>query len=339
MVLAPIERLPVELLQPIFIAAGHSIALIQASSYIAARLSSEYVYHSTCDHYLTEVHGKRAELSAVQTYLFASRWMTWNFLKFWIMRRYSSTGCLCGQTPEEGCFDAQWPPNFEDASQMIFSRSHLPQIAVVKGRIPKKLLYGPWNQDKIEFLRFLLWITAMTVDWMNAETAQVAINGRKQAVMEQNLEAVELFNHNRRLGRHADLETVRFAVMHAGCDRSIVYDTLLAANLWYNKKNARYHAELHEWCHSRTAEGDPKGRWLQRKLRESCIMSSQEEAEAMFAPARRDLDPTTEAYDGGAEDMLIEHKLHWNEVCLLPFLWSGTSLVAWGSQLLLSVDI
>ena len=71
MVLAPIERLPVELLQPIFIAAGYSIALIEASTYIAARLSSEYIYHSTCNYYLTDVRGTRAELSAVQTYIFA----------------------------------------------------------------------------------------------------------------------------------------------------------------------------------------------------------------------------------------------------------------------------
>jgi hypothetical protein len=314
MVLASIERLPVELLQPIFSAAGHSIALIQASSYIAARLSSEYVYNSTCDYYLTEVHGKRAELSAAQTYIFASKWMSWDFFKSWIMRRYGSTGCLCGRTQKEGCFDAQWPPNFEDASQMIFSRSHLPQITFVKGRIPMKLLSGPWHQDKIEFLRFLLWITAMTVDWMDPDTTHVAMNGRKQAMLERKLEAVELFNHNRRLGRPADLRTVRFAVMHAGCDRSIVYDTLLAANAWYGQKSARYSAELHRWCDIRIADGDPKGRWLQKKLWESCILSSQEEAEEVHEHVPLDLDPATEAYDGGPEDVLTTHKLHWNEV-------------------------
>ncbi|CAN9474172.1 unnamed protein product [Alternaria alternata] len=313
MVLAPIERLPVELLQPIFIAAGHSIALIEASTYIAARLSSEYIYHSTCNYYLTDVRGTRAELSAVQTYIFASKWMTWSFFKSWIMRRYGLAGCLCGRTPKEGCFDAQWPPNFEDTSQMLFSRSHLPQISVVKGRIPKKLLSGPWTRDKIEFLRFLLWITAMTVDWMDPETAQVVIDGRKQAMLDRDLEAVELFNHNRRLGRPADLGTVLFAVMHAGCDRSIVYDTLLAANMWYGRKTARCSAELHKWCKSRIANGDPKGRWLQKKLWESCILDHRGDAET-HEHIRQHLDPTTEAYEGGPEDMFTTHKLHWNEV-------------------------
>jgi hypothetical protein len=328
MVLAPIERLPVELLQPIFIAAGHEIALIQASTYIAARLSSEYIYHSTCDHYLTEVHGRRAELSAAQTSIFSSRWMTWDFFKSWILRRYGPTGCLCGRTPGNGgCFDAQWPPNFKDTSQMVFSRSHLPQLAVVKGRIPRKLLSGPWTEDKIKFLRFLLWITAMTVDWMDSETAQVAITGRKQAMLQRNFEAVELFNHNRRLGRPADLETVRFAVMQAGCDRSIVYDTLIAANLWYGKKRARYSPELHEWCDSRTADGDPKGRWLQKKLCESRILSSHEEAQAINDCSPLCLDPAAEAYEGGPEDTLTTHKLHWNEVRVLSFPAGGSGLV------------
>ena len=332
MFLAPIERLPVELLQPIFIAAGYSIALIEASTYIAARLSSEYIYHSTCNYYLTDVRGTRAELSAVQTYIFASKWMTWSFFKSWIMRRYGSAGCLCGRTPKEGCFDAQWPPNFEDTSQMLFSRSHLPQLSIVKGRIPKKLLSGPWTRDKIEFLRFLLWITAMTVDWMNPETAQVAIDGRKQAMLDRNLEAVELFNHNRRLGRPADLEMVLFVVMHAGCDRSIVYDTLLAANMWYGRKTARCSAELHKWCKCRIANGDPKGRWLQKKLWESCILDHQGNAET-HEHIGQHLDPTTEAYEGGPEDMFTTHKLHWNEVCSSFSSWRRQSLFGYMSQL------
>ncbi|KAI4952353.1 hypothetical protein J4E91_002822 [Alternaria rosae] len=311
--LAPIERLPVELLQPIFIAAGHNIALIQASTYIAARLSSEYVYHSTCDYYLTEVRAKRAEQTAAQTFIFASRWMTWDFFKSWTVRRFEPAGCLCGLTTDEGCFDAQWPPNFEDASQMVFSRSHLPRLAFVKGRLPKKLLTGSWTQNKVEFLRFLLWITAMSIDWMDSDTARAAITARKRAILERNLEAVELFNHNRRLGRPADLDTVRFTVTEAGCDRSIVYDTLLASNMWHGLKPARHCAELHKWCDSQELETNPKRPWLRKKLLESWIMRSQEEAEDACDPAALELDATTEAYDGGPKDTLMVNDLRWNK--------------------------
>ena len=167
----------------------------------------------------------------------------------------------------------------------------------------------------------------MTVDWMDPETAQVAIDGRKQAMLDRNLEAVELFNHNRRLGRPADLEMVLFAVMHAGCDRSIVYDTLLAANMWYGQKTARCSAELNKWCKYRIANGDPKGRWLQKKLWESCILDHRGDAETR-EHIRQYLDPTTEAYEGGPEDMFTTHKLHWNEVCS-----SFSSLVGYMLQL------
>jgi hypothetical protein len=321
MVLAPIERLPVELLQPIFIASNHDVALIKASPYIAARLSSEYIYHSICDYHLTEVRDNRAQQSAAQNFIFVSKWMTWAFFKTWMLRRFASNGCLCDRTQDEGCFDAQWPPNFEDATKMVFSRSHLPRLAFVKARIPMKLLCGPWTQDKIEFLRFLLWITSMSVDWHDSETSQAAVEGRRRAILERNLEAVELFNHNRRLGRAADLEAVYFAVTAAGCDRSIVYDTLLAASLWNTHGKFRHSAELHGWCEARIAEGDPKGTWLQKKLEESRILSNEKEAEQENErnhnrTGRENLDPDTGAYEAGPEDGLIVHQLAWNKVCL-----------------------
>jgi hypothetical protein len=153
------------------------------------------------------------------------------------------------ETQEEGCFDAQWPPEWEDATEMVFSRSHFPELAWVKCRIPVKLLRGPWTSGKTQFLRFLLWTTSMTVDWADSEVRKAALRGRKEAMMEQNLEVVEIFNHNRRLGKPPNLETVRFAVMEAGCDRSIVVDTMSTAC-----------ASLDAWCEERIEAGDSKVR-------------------------------------------------------------------------------
>ncbi|KAA8621489.1 hypothetical protein PtrSN002B_010991 [Pyrenophora tritici-repentis] len=319
MVLSPIERLPLELLQPIFVAAELNIALPKASPYIATRLSSEYIYHSTCDFFLTEVRGKRIEQSAAQTQIFATKWLTWSFFKSWILRRFGPRGCLCDCTTDEGCFDAQWPPDFEDATRMVFSRSHLPRLAFVKGRIPRKLLRAPWNQEKTEFLRFLLWITSMSVDWNDPETLRVATDGRKQAMLDGNLAAVELFNHNRRLGQAADLETVRFAVMEAGCDRSVVYDTLLAANMWSLPGIDRYSIELYEWCDSRALKGDPKGTWLRKKLEESAVLCDRNTADekdyrTSVLIKSVSLNPETEAYDGGPDDQLCINDLEWNKV-------------------------
>lgn len=317
--LAPIERLPVELLQQIYIDSGYALALLESSPYIATRLSSEYIFNGTCDYYLTEVHGGRQKQSAAQSIIFASKWMTWSFFKSWCLRRFERQGCLCDRNSSEGCFDAQWPPNFKDATKMVFSRSHLPRLAFVKGRIPKKLLCAPWSQDKIEFLRFLLWITSMSVDWHDPETAKIAVEGRRQAMIERNLEAVELFNHNRRLGNFSSLETVHVAVTEAGCDRSIVYDTLLTLYPRNRHTDYRYYNILHQWCDDQEAMGNRKGTWLRKKLDESLVISNDDGAKRFqrmtVSPRKTRLNIWTADYYDKSDDVLTTNELEWNKVC------------------------
>ncbi|KAF1927676.1 uncharacterized protein M421DRAFT_172551 [Didymella exigua CBS 183.55] len=316
MTIAAIERLPVELLQPIFASSSYNLALIQASAILGARLSSEYVYHNTCDYYLRDQCDGHTVRSAAQRVIFASRWMTWSFFKSWIVKTYGSKGCLCGLTPEEGCFDAQWPPNFEDATSMFFSRSHLQRLAFVRCRLPKKLLDGPWTVDKVQFLRFLLWTTSMTVDWQDPETRQLTAGGRRRAFLENNLGAVELFNHNRRLGRPPTLETVQFAVADASCDRSIVYDTLRSAYRWSSSSEAWDYSSLHQWCDQRIWDDDIRGVWLRgilQSLRHSKLAFYDKimDRDALFSNI---VDAAAEAYSDKFCDEFIRNQLPWNKV-------------------------
>jgi hypothetical protein len=319
-----IETLPVELLEPIFAWSGPNLGLLQASDLISTKLSSDYIYNTVCDRYLGEILERRAEHAAAQTLIFASRWMTWAFFKSWIVRAYGPSGCLCGFTVKEKCFDAQWPPDFKDATSMVFSRSHLPRLAFVNARIPKKLLRGPWTDDNMQFLRFLLWITSMTVDWIDPEVCQVAIAGRKQAMLASNLEAVQLFNHNRRLGRFASVDTVSFAVLEAGCNRSIVYDTLVTTHKWRPELSWQC-AQLNKWCNDRIANNDPKGHWLQAMLAE---LRAHEHSGRLFRGndtgyVRRiptKLDPENGKYDGGVGDRLVIEDLKWNQVSMYLFV-------------------
>jgi hypothetical protein len=318
MITSGIEALPVELLQPIFFLSGHNIALLQASGRISARLSSTYVYNATCSYYLTSFLDDRIAQTAAQTFIFASRWMTWTFFQSWLTRAYETSGCLCGLTPAEGCFDAQWPPNFEKATEMVFSRSHLPRLAFIKARIPRKLLCGPWTSDKVQFLQFLLWLTGMTVDWSDGEIRQIAIDGRLQAMREQNLEAVELFNHNRRLGKFATLSTVRLAVMESGCDRSIVHDTMSTAAKW-GTANSWNCVELDKWCEERINFGDPKGQWLKTRLEEvratdRSEFSYQGDGTGYRSYPITELDTLVGDYDGGTDDQLIVKHHKWDQV-------------------------
>jgi hypothetical protein len=210
----------------------------------------------------------------------------------------------------------------------MFSRSHLPRLAFVNARIPKKLLNGPWTDDNVQFLRFLLWITSMTVDWSDPEAYYAAIEGRKQAMLQGSLEAVQLFNHNRRLGKFASIDTVRFAVLEAGCNRSIVYDTLVIANKWHPELSWQC-VELEKWCDERIACGDPKGSWLKAMLME---LRADEKSENPYQDnglgykqfKRAKLDPETGNYDGGTSDGLVINDLKWNQVSLdmfIPSIW------------------
>ncbi|KAF2126716.1 hypothetical protein P153DRAFT_68590 [Dothidotthia symphoricarpi CBS 119687] len=335
---SPLERLPTELTQSIFLYSGLNMAMAQASHCIGRHLSNEYMYNAVCDQYLTTNLDDRVEQSKAQTAIFASPWMTWTFFKKWIIRTYESKGCLCGLTPDEGCVDEQWPPNFEDATTMVFSRGHLPRLAFIHGRLPTKLLHKPWTEDKIQFLRFLLWLTSMTVDWKDPEVYRLVSEGRRQAFLDQNLEAVELFNHNRRLGKPPCLSAVRFAVTDAGCNRSIVYDTILSAYLWGLRGHSWQCSELDKWCENRIRVGDSKGQWLKTMLDE-CRRSlyrgathwtydgTQWRPEAPQAGGSSqndchhdpDFDIKAGDYEGGPTDTLVVHKLAWNKVSLGSF--------------------
>jgi hypothetical protein len=332
-----IEKLPVELLQPIFFQSDCNIALLQASPLIGLRLSDDYVYHAICNHYLQEPMLDHRVRTPAQTYIFARKWMTWTFFKSWIMKTYAPIGCLCGSTTDEGCFDAQWPPNFEDATSLVFSRSHLPQFAFIKARLPKKLLCGPWTEDKVQFLRFLLWMTSMTVDWSDNDARETAAKGRQQAMRERNLEAVELFNHNRRLGKAADMSSIQFAVIEGGCSRSIVYDTMAMAKYW-ERSTSWECAELDNWCAERISKGDPKGLWLQTKLMEMRTKSRHaEDGEADFlyrqrTPVNRLVHEPGD-YDGGPQDRLLRRQLKWNQVSeFLVYLVNGLP-TAWRQRM------
>ena len=335
---AAIERLPVEILQPIFALSGYNLALIQASQILGARLSSEYVYNGACNYFLAGTCDDYVVRSAAQSSIFASKWMTWTFLKRWITKTCESSGCLCGRTPDESCFDAQWPPNFENATSMVFSRSHLPRLAFIRCRLPKKLLAGPWTPDKVQFLRFLLWVTSMTVDWRDSESYTLAIEGRRQAFLEDNLAAAELFNHNRRLGRPPTLETVHFAAKEASCSRSVIYDTLRSVYVWSSRSDTWDLGPLFQWCDERISDNDPKGMWLRGVLQSLLHSKSGSLQSATCSAILFDMitDTTAAAHSEDFNDEFVRNALPWNQVRPVLFYRCTSSryIIVRGSHIL-----
>lgn len=158
----------------------------------------------------------------------------------------------------------------------------------------------------------------MIVNWSDSETRQTAIDDRTQAIQERNQEAVELFNHNRRLGRVATLDMVRVAVLRGGCDRSIVYDILSSISMWGTTVSFDCD-DLDEWSKARTAEGDPRGAWLAKEFEELRRTSEIRSANKHLGAGNKrlvcgKLDRDTGNYNGGTDDQLIVNQHKWKQV-------------------------
>jgi hypothetical protein len=271
MTLAPIEILAVELLQDIFLR-SLNLSLPDASPHIAAKLAHPLIYNAVCTTYLTlpvddEVRTdirSKAELRHVQLKIFGYRWMTGTYFQSFMSRQ---AGCVSSYDSHS---IVTFPVNYAHwPSVTRFSDHHRAAFVTIRCPIPVKLLHGPWTDSKVSFLRFLLWATAMTVDWGDKDTRKLVLEGKTEAFLTNNLAAVALFNHNRRLTRPPRLETVRFAVIEAGCDRSVVYNTMEAAIDWGSRLDSSEDTTLDMWCEQAIAAGNPKGNWLKLKLKEA----------------------------------------------------------------------
>lgn len=164
----------------------------------------------------------------------------------------------------------------------------------------------------------------MTVDWADRDTRKLALEGKNDAILTRNLEVVELFNHNRRLGKAPGLKQVRFAVMDGSCDRSIVYDIITTARTWGLRGNNWNCEKLDQWCEIMIEQGNPKGKWLKIKLAE--LRTTYGTGNAVWANGAGEhgaihgyTDPKTGDYDHIEGDKLVIRPLKWNQVSTLEF--------------------
>lgn len=106
----------------------------------------------------------------------------------------------------------------------------------------------------------------MSIDRADKEAIRIATRGRLEAIRDRCYDAAYLFAHSRRLGSAVSLELIKFAVVDCGCDRSIVFDLMIAAK---ESKMSRWNdVQLDAWAAQQEASGNPKGKWLKKKLEE-----------------------------------------------------------------------
>lgn len=266
--LAPIEKLPAEIIQDIFKRCWN-LNLPLASLHISSKLASTHIYDQFCDlnfdcsiPFNTRTsQGFRNPIEA-----FERRWMTWGYFEQYLARRIPPKRCGC---PIHVTCHEEHPleMNGDNDGQISFFSSPVSTGSLeFRCQLPTKLTRGPWTTDKVNFVRCLLQISKMSVDWANNESVRIAGRGKREAIMERNLDAVHMFSRARRLGKAPTLNLIKFAVIEGGCDRSIVFNLMTAAKEWGLRR--WNDPELDAWIVRQEVEGNRKGSWMRVKLDE-----------------------------------------------------------------------
>ena len=196
--------------------------------------------------------------------------MTWDFFKQYIINGNHPDACTCwitilGQQSDHQSYHA-CPYSLPVTSCRVGQLSNQTGIKSISCPIPTKLTRGPFTPDKVAFLQFLLKATRISIDRADKEAIRIATRGRREAIRDRNYDASYLFAHSRRLCNAVTLELIKFAVIDCNCDRSIVFDLMVAAKqsrwIWWHD------VELDAWLVRQEACGNPKGKWLKVKLEE-----------------------------------------------------------------------
>lgn len=268
--LSPIERLPTEVIQEIF-RWSRNFNLALSSPYIAFKLSNQSMYNVACDYAFDITSFRRpAQQSASQQELFSRRWMTWDFFKQYLCRDTYPNACPCWLTLLGYQCDGSWCRTGATLPSSLSCRAgparNLTGIKNINCPLPTKLTRGPFTPDKIRLLAFLLKATNMSIDRADKEAIRIATRGRREAIRDRNYDAVWLFGRSRRLGNAVTLDLIKFAVIDCDCDRTIVFDLMVAAK---GSRWSRWNdLELDAWVARKEAAGNPKGKWLKKKLEE-----------------------------------------------------------------------
>ncbi|KAL9102864.1 MAG: hypothetical protein Q9163_002045 [Psora crenata] len=259
--LSHLERLPTELLEQIF---WHcpNINLPAASLTLGQKLSSQSLklqfFRLACEKRsafakMAQAYGART-VPEVQNALLRLSWVTYPLIRHVI--------------------DESPVPAFYPALVPIL---HL-EMPVY---IPPKLLHGPWTDEKLAFLEYMV-RSGGTIDRINSVDGEIAEAGFWDALRARNVSALQLLSGQymfmKRNGIHGHLAKLNFssdwgvlpctrhlrtAVLEEGCDRDVV-GYLLDAD---PSEIDRHDPAVWEWLHDRKAEGDERGNWLEERLR------------------------------------------------------------------------
>ncbi|KAK4550768.1 hypothetical protein LTR36_000347 [Oleoguttula mirabilis] len=274
--LSTLEELPTEILQDIFYYAAN-LNLALASPGLQAQLSSKHVYLKHTSRIMQPVIGhpgdskaSDADLSAA-TRLLNCKFMTWSFFKLWLNEHWE----LRKRSDDRednivSMYCSLWSP-LEPSHGLV---------------PPRKILHGPWTQDKIDFLEVLAFGIG-DLPALSPVSGEVAHEGLAQAVAESSVAAVRSLLT---MGLRPDTEVLRQAVINHGCKEAIVRVLVEKSGVRHSEHEQSHQVDMSEvqgsdprpgsapsidfldpalwsWADRARIGGDGKGQWLMDLLK------------------------------------------------------------------------
>lgn len=278
--LARLEKLPPEMIQAIFVYSGN-LDLPLTSPVLSSQLSGRQLQSELMTSTLARIvdcaeRGASTSLDLAQAArLLNSRFMTWSVFSQWLLRQ--------GEARDLSVQEAT--PNSNSGSEFIGNDairfSHIwSKLRPSAGFMPpSKLLHGPWNEDKVAFLKAFTLQPGCCKVPLEGVASEVAYEGLVQAVEERSLDAIKLL---RGLRIPPDQELLRKAVVDFGCNRDIVLYLLQWCVTEIMRWTAgpvnreAFHPQLKidfldpviwAWAERARATGNSTGEWLIKTLK------------------------------------------------------------------------
>lgn len=239
--LSKLEELPTEILQTIF-AFSENLNLPLASISLQQQLQSRHIYISFTSRILAPLMSnsppKAFELAAARRVL-NSKYMTWSLWKAWLDEHSLSLSLRAD--PASALY-------YQEVAGKLLHHLPIP---------PRKLLRGPWTDEKVKFLSTLVFkcdrIAESSID------IELAREGLEHAVAEGSLEAVQALLF---LGLRPDTELLRQAVLDYGCNREVV-ETLITTS---ESDIDLLDETIWSWADKARRMGNIDGDWLKNQL-------------------------------------------------------------------------
>ncbi|KAI9846048.1 MAG: hypothetical protein M1838_001410 [Thelocarpon superellum] len=237
--LSPLERLPTELLQRIFLL-SMNLELPFVSRHVNRDLSSTYVFLNCALHAFQPALIGGAPDAALQSAVLSRKWMTQQLWR-------------------------------ELRPQLEHSKGEKYRFAS-DAQIPTKILQGPSISPRDADARasFLADLVAhgAQVDWMGTTAGEVATAGLYDAIQQGHVEYVGLLVGDG-VNVPVTVDVVRWAVMHVDFSRGVVQSLIAAAlsNLRPDKcADILEDPVLREWATQQRDAGNPDGQWYLQAL-------------------------------------------------------------------------